>query len=139
AGSATEVASNSSILSLCSFSVDPEATYKDYLDNGGSPIGNCVKMLTPHTGTGLAITAKPDANIDQESFGGASCCLYCRCHIEHPGASGVCKYKGKFVQIPLVGVNDPIGFCIRNVVCAVCNMWQGYGCPCSSLREINLQ
>nr|WCC63085.1 orf1ab polyprotein [Bat Coronavirus RlYN16] len=139
AGSATEVASNSSILSLCSFSVDPEATYKDYLDNGGSPIGNCVKMLTPHTGTGLAITAKPDANIDQESFGGASCCLYCRCHIEHPGASGVCKYKGKFVQVPLVGVNDPIGFCIKNVVCAVCNMWQGYGCPCSSLREINLQ
>nr|URD31364.1 orf1ab polyprotein [Rousettus bat coronavirus] len=139
AGSATEVASNSSILSLCAFSVDPEATYKEYLDNGGSPIGNCVKMLTPHTGTGLAITAKPDANIEQESFGGASCCLYCRCHIEHPGASGVCKYKGKFVQIPQVGVNDPIGFCIRNVVCAVCNMWQGYGCPCASLREVNLQ
>nr|AVP25405.1 orf1ab polyprotein [Rousettus bat coronavirus HKU9] len=139
AGSATEVASNSSILSMCAFSVDPEATYKDYLDNGGSPIGNCVKMLTPHTGTGLAITAKPDANIEQESFGGASCCLYCRCHIEHPGASGVCKYKGKFVQIPLTGVSDPIGFCIKNVVCAVCNMWQGYGCPCASLREINLQ
>nr|QJX58377.1 orf1ab polyprotein [Coronavirus BtRt-BetaCoV/GX2018]QJX58382.1 orf1ab polyprotein [Coronavirus BtRt-BetaCoV/GX2018] len=139
AGSPTEVAGNSSILSMCAFSVDPEATYKDYLDNGGVPVGNCVKMLTPHTGTGLAITAKPDANIEQESFGGASCCLYCRCHIEHPDASGVCKYKGKFVQIPLVGVNDPIGFCIKNIVCSVCNMWQGYGCPCASLRDINLQ
>ncbi|URD31198.1 orf1ab polyprotein [Macroglossus bat coronavirus] len=138
AGSATEVASNSAILSLCAFSVDPEATYKDYLDNGGTPIGNCVKMLTTHTGTGLALTAKPDASIDQESFGGASCCIYCRCHIEHPGASGVCKFKGKFVQIPLCGVPDPVGFCIRNVICSVCNMWQGYGCPCASLREVSL-
>uniref|UniRef100_A0AB38ZDV9 ORF1a protein n=1 Tax=Eidolon bat coronavirus TaxID=2717680 RepID=A0AB38ZDV9_9NIDO len=139
AGSATEVTSNSSILSLCAFSVDPEATYKEYVDNGGAPIGNCVKMLTPHTGTGLAVTAKPDANMEQESFGGASCCLYCRCHIEHPGPNGVCKFKGKFVQLPLAGVQDPIGFCIRNVVCSVCNMWQGYGCPCASLREVNLQ
>ncbi|UJY53823.1 ORF1a [Pteropus rufus nobecovirus] len=139
AGSVTEVSTNASILSLCAFSVDPEVTYKEFVDNGGPPIGNCVKMLTPHTGTGLAISTKPDANMEQESFGGASCCIYCRCHIEHPTAGGVCKFKGKFVQIPIGGVSDPVGFCIRNTVCPVCGMWQGFGCPCASLREVNMQ
>lgn len=139
AGSVTEVSGNASILSLCAFSVDPEVTYKEYVDNGGVPIGNCVKMLTPHTGTGLAVSVKPDANMEQESFGGASCCIYCRCHIEHPSAGGVCKFKGKFVQIPIGGLSDPVGFCIRNTVCPVCGMWQGFGCPCASLREVSMQ
>lgn len=98
AGNATEVPANSTVLSFCAFAVDAAKAYKDYLASGGQPITNCVKMLCTHTGTGQAITVTPEANMDQESFGGASCCLYCRCHIDHPNPKGFCDLKGKYVE-----------------------------------------
>nr|UZH24830.1 ORF1a polyprotein [Sarbecovirus sp.] len=139
AGNATEVPANSTVLSFCAFAVDPAKAYKDYLASGGQPITNCVKMLCTHTGTGQAITVTPEANMDQESFGGASCCLYCRCHIDHPNPKGYCDLKGKYVQIPSICASDPVGFTIRNTVCTVCGMWKGYGCSCDQLRESVLQ
>ncbi|QVN46567.1 ORF1ab protein [Bat SARS-like coronavirus Khosta-1] len=139
AGNATEVPANSTVLSFCAFAVDPAKAYKDYLASGGQPITNCVKMLCTHTGTGQAITVTPEANMDQESFGGASCCLYCRCHIDHPNPKGFCDLKGKYVQIPTTCTNDPVGFTLRNTVCTVCGMWKGYGCSCDQLREPVLQ
>nr|QRN68089.1 replicase polyprotein 1ab [Betacoronavirus Erinaceus] len=135
AGSNTEYASNSSVLSLVNFAVDPSRAYIDYVNAGGAPLTNCVKMLTPKTGTGIAISVKPESNLDQETYGGASVCLYCRAHIEHPDVSGVCKFKGKFVQIPAQCTRDPVGFCLANVQCNVCQYWVGYGCNCDSLRE----
>nr|QGA70701.1 replicase polyprotein 1ab [Erinaceus hedgehog coronavirus HKU31] len=135
AGSNTELACNSSVLSLVNFAVDPAKAYTDYVNSGGTPLTNCVKMLTPKTGTGIAISVKPESTLDQETFGGASVCLYCRAHIEHPDVSGVCKYKGKFVQIPSQCIRDPVGFCLTNVQCNVCQYWVGYGCNCDSLRE----
>lgn len=96
-------------------------------------------MLCTHTGTGQAITVTPEANMDQESFGGASCCLYCRCHIDHPNPKGFCDLKGKYVQIPTTCANDPVGFTLKNTVCTVCGMWKGYGCSCDQLREPMLQ
>nr|WMT59352.1 ORF1ab polyprotein [Horseshoe bat sarbecovirus] len=139
AGNATEVPANSTVLSFCAFAVDPAKAYKDYLASGGQPITNCVKMLCTHTGTGQAITVTPEANMDQESFGGASCCLYCRCHIDHPNPKGFCDLKGKYVQIPTTCANDPVGFTLRNTVCTVCGMWKGYGCSCDQLREPMMQ
>nr|ASO66808.1 replicase polyprotein 1a [Sarbecovirus sp.] len=139
AGNATEVPANSTVLSFCAFAVDPAKAYKDYLSSGGQPITNCVKMLCTHTGTGQAITVTPEANMDQESFGGASCCLYCRCHIDHPNPKGFCDLKGKYVQIPTTCANDPVGFTLRNTVCTVCGMWKGYGCSCDQLREPMMQ
>ncbi|AAR14802.1 putative orf1ab polyprotein [SARS coronavirus PUMC01] len=139
AGNATEVPANSTVLSFCAFAVDPAKAYKDYLASGGQPITNCVKMLCTHTGTGQAITVTPEANMDQESFGGASCCLYCRCHIDHPNPKGFCDLKGKYVQIPTTCANDPVGFTLRNTVCTVCGMWKGYGCSCDQLREPLMQ
>nr|UFP05062.1 ORF1ab polyprotein [Severe acute respiratory syndrome-related coronavirus] len=139
AGNATEVPANSTVLSFCAFAVDAAKAYKDYLTSGGQPITNCVKMLCTHTGTGQAITVTPEANMDQESFGGASCCLYCRCHIDHPNPKGYCELKGKYVQIPTTCANDPVGFVLRNTVCTVCGMWKGYGCSCDQLREPLLQ
>ncbi|URD31388.1 orf1ab polyprotein [Hipposideros bat coronavirus] len=135
AGNNTEVASNSTVLSFCAFAVHPEKAYLDYVNNHGLPLSNCVKVLSPHTGSGVAISGKPEANADQESFGGASCCLYCRCHIDHPTTNGICKLKGKYVQIPLVSCSDPVGFILKNSVCNVCSMWRGYGCPCDAIRE----
>nr|BDD37175.1 ORF1ab [Sarbecovirus sp.] len=139
AGNATEVPANSTVLSFCAFAVDPAKAYKDYLASGGQPITNCVRMLCTHTGTGQAITVTPEANMDQESFGGASCCLYCRCHIDHPNPKGYCELKGKYVQIPTTCANDPVGFTLRNTVCTVCGMWKGYGCSCDQLREPMMQ
>nr|UET69429.1 ORF1ab polyprotein [Severe acute respiratory syndrome coronavirus 2]UFC70430.1 ORF1ab polyprotein [Severe acute respiratory syndrome coronavirus 2]UFD46939.1 ORF1ab polyprotein [Severe acute respiratory syndrome coronavirus 2] len=139
AGNATEVPANSTVLSFCAFAVDAAKAYKDYLASGGQPITNCVKMLCTHTGTGQAITVTPEANMDQESFGGASCCLYCRCHIDHPNPKGFCDLKGKYVQIPTTCANDPVGFTLKNTVCTVCGMWKGYGCSCDQLREPMLQ
>nr|AUM60023.1 ORF1ab polyprotein [Middle East respiratory syndrome-related coronavirus] len=138
AGSNTEFASNSSVLSLVNFTVDPQKAYIDFVNSGGTPLTNCVKMLTPKTGTGIAISVKPESNADQESYGGASVCLYCRAHIEHPDVSGVCKYKGKFVQIPTQCTRDPVGFCLTNTPCNVCQYWVGYGCNCDSLRQVAL-
>nr|AID16712.1 orf1ab polyprotein [Bat SARS-like coronavirus] len=139
AGNATEVPANSTVPSFCAFAVDPAKAYKDYLASGGLPITNCVKMLCTHTGTGQAITVTPEASMDQESFGGASCCLYCRCHIDHPNPKGFCDLKGKYVQIPTTCANDPVGFTLRNTVCTVCGMWKGYGCSCDQLREPMMQ
>nr|AQZ41330.1 1AB polyprotein [Middle East respiratory syndrome-related coronavirus] len=138
AGSNTEFASNSSVLSLVNFTVDPQKAYLDFVNAGGAPLTNCVKMLTPKTGTGIAISVKPESTADQETYGGASVCLYCRAHIEHPDVSGVCKYKGKFVQIPAQCVRDPVGFCLSNTPCNVCQYWIGYGCNCDSLRQAAL-
>nr|BBJ36007.1 ORF1a polyprotein [Bat coronavirus] len=138
AGSNTEFASNSSVLSLVTFTVDPKKAYMDFVNAGGAPLTNCVKMLTPKTGTGIAISVKPESNADQETYGGASVCLYCRAHIEHPDVSGVCKFKGRFVQIPSQCTRDPVGFCLTNDPCPLCQYWKGYGCNCDSLREAAL-
>nr|YP_009944348.1 nsp10 [Pipistrellus bat coronavirus HKU5]YP_009944363.1 nsp10 [Pipistrellus bat coronavirus HKU5] len=133
AGSNTEFAINSSVLSAVTFSVDPGKAYLDFVNAGGAPLTNCVKMLTPKTGTGIAVSVKPEANADQDTYGGASVCLYCRAHIEHPDVTGVCKFKGKFVQVPL-HIRDPVGFCLQNTPCNVCQFWIGHGCNCDALR-----
>nr|YP_009944319.1 nsp10 [Tylonycteris bat coronavirus HKU4]YP_009944334.1 nsp10 [Tylonycteris bat coronavirus HKU4] len=134
AGANTEFASNSTVLTLVAFAVDPAKAYLDYVGSGGTPLSNYVKMLAPKTGTGVAISVKPEATADQETYGGASVCLYCRAHIEHPDVSGVCKYKTRFVQIP-AHVRDPVGFLLKNVPCNVCQYWVGYGCNCDALRN----
>nr|WCC63726.1 ORF1ab polyprotein [Bat Coronavirus TpGX17] len=134
AGANTEFASNSTVLTLVAFAVDPAKAYLDYVGSGGTPLSNYVKMLAPKTGTGVAISVKPEATADQETYGGASVCLYCRAHIEHPDVSGVCKYKTRFVQIP-AHVRDPVGFLLKNVQCNVCQYWVGYGCNCDALRN----
>nr|CAC39112.1 replicase polyprotein 1ab [Avian infectious bronchitis virus (strain Beaudette CK)] len=137
-GHETEEVDAVGILSLCSFAVDPADTYCKYVAAGNQPLGNCVKMLTVHNGSGFAITSKPSPTPDQDSYGGASVCLYCRAHIAHPGSvgnlDGRCQFKGSFVQIPTTE-KDPVGFCLRNKVCTVCQCWIGYGCQCDSLRQ----
>nr|QDQ69197.1 polyprotein 1ab [Infectious bronchitis virus] len=137
-GHETEEVDAVGILSLCSFAVDPVDTYCKYVAAGNQPLGNCVKMLTVHNGSGFAITSKPSPTSDQDSYGGASVCLYCRAHIAHPGGAGNldgrCQFKGSFVQIPTTE-KDPVGFCLRNKVCTVCQCWIGYGCQCDSLRQ----
>nr|QLI34454.1 1a polyprotein [Infectious bronchitis virus] len=137
-GHETEEVDAVGILSLCSFAVDPADTYCKYVAAGNQPLGNCVKMLTVHNGSGFAITSKPSPTPDQDSYGGASVCLYCRAHIAHPGGAGNldgrCQFKGSFVQIPTTE-KDPVGFCLRNKVCTVCQCWVGYGCQCDSLRQ----
>nr|QIM61638.1 1a polyprotein [Avian coronavirus] len=137
-GHETEEVDAVGILSLCSFAVDPADTYCKYVAAGNQPLGNCVKMLTVHNGSGFAITSKPSPTPDQDSYGGASVCLYCRAHIAHPGGTGNldgrCQFKGSFVQIPTTE-KDPVGFCLRNKVCTVCQCWIGYGCQCDSLRQ----
>nr|AHB63494.1 replicase polyprotein [Bottlenose dolphin coronavirus HKU22] len=133
-GVSTESVENCGILSLCSFALDAKECYLEYIKEGGTPLSNCVKMLTLHTGSGAAVTVKPAPTPEQDSFGGASVCLYCRAHISHPGVYGVCQFKGKFVQIP-VEEKDPVGFCLRNKICTVCQMWIGFGCQCDSLRK----
>nr|WDR17877.1 ORF1ab [Hipposideros armiger Coronavirus] len=138
AGRPTELATNSRCLTFCAFAVDPEKAYFDFINSGGQPLSNCVRVLCTHTGTGRAITADPDATADQESYGGSSCCLYCRCHITHPSPNGLCKYKGKYVQIPNTCASDPVGFLLRNTVCNVCGCWCGYGCNCDTLRQPTL-
>nr|QLI34477.1 1a polyprotein [Infectious bronchitis virus] len=137
-GHETEEVDAVGILSLCSFAVDPADTYCKYVAAGNQPLGNCVKMLTVHNGSGFAITSKPSPTPDQDSYGGASVCLYCRAHIAHPGSAGNldgrCQFKGSFVQIPTTE-KDPVGFCLRNKVCTVCQCWVGYGCQCDALRQ----
>nr|QDQ69198.1 polyprotein 1a [Infectious bronchitis virus] len=137
-GHETEEVDAVGILSLCSFAVDPADTYCKYVAAGNQPLGNCVKMLTVHNGSGFAITSKPSPTSDQDSYGGASVCLYCRAHIAHPGGAGNldgrCQFKGSFVQIPTTE-KDPVGFCLRNKVCTVCQCWIGYGCQCDALRQ----
>nr|QRR19170.1 polyprotein 1a [Turkey coronavirus] len=137
-GHETEEVDAVGILSLCSFAVDPADTYCKYVAAGNQPLGNCVKMLTVHNGSGFAITSKPSPTPDQDSYGGASVCLYCRAHIAHPGGAGNldgrCQFKGSFVQIPTTE-KDPVGFCLRNKVCTVCQCWIGYGCQCDALRQ----
>nr|WBU87244.1 ORF1a [Infectious bronchitis virus] len=137
-GYETEEVDAVGILSLCSFAVDPADTYIKYVAAGNQPLGNCVKMLTVHNGSGFAITSKPSPTPDQDSYGGASVCLYCRAHIAHPGGAGNldgrCQFKGSFVQIPTTE-KDPVGFCLRNKVCTVCQCWIGHGCQCDSLRQ----
>ncbi len=137
-GYETEEVDAVGILSLCSFAVDPADTYCKYVAAGNQPLGNCVKMLTVHNGSGFAITSKPSPTSDQDSYGGASVCLYCRAHIAHPGGAGNldgrCLFKGSFVQIPTTE-KDPVGFCLRNKVCTVCQCWIGYGCQCDALRQ----
>nr|ANO81452.1 1a polyprotein [Infectious bronchitis virus] len=137
-GYETEEVDAVGILSLCSFAVDPADTYIKYVAAGNQPLGNCVKMLTVHNGSGFAITSRPSPTPDQDSYGGASVCLYCRAHIAHPGSAGNldgrCQFKGSFVQIPTTE-KDPVGFCLRNKVCTVCQCWIGHGCQCDSLRQ----
>uniref|UniRef100_A0AB38ZDM4 Replicase polyprotein 1ab n=25 Tax=Coronaviridae TaxID=11118 RepID=A0AB38ZDM4_9NIDO len=129
AGKQTESVANSSLLTLCSFAVDPAKCYLDAVKSGAKPVGNCVKMLSNGSGTGQAITVGVEANTNQDSFGGASVCLYCRAHVDHPSMDGFCQYKGRYVQIP-VGCADPIRFCLENQVCKVCHCWLNNGCAC---------
>nr|UUS54195.1 MAG: polyprotein [Bat coronavirus] len=136
AGKQTEHASNSSILTLCAFSTDPAKTYIDAVKSGQKPVGNCVKMLSNGSGNGMAVTNGVEATSNQDSYGGASVCLYCRAHVEHPAMDGICRYKGKYVQVP-IGTQDPIRYVLENTVCKVCGCWQANGCACdrSSLQS----
>nr|AMB66486.1 replicase 1a [Transmissible gastroenteritis virus] len=129
AGKPTEHPSNSSLLTLCAFAPDPAKAYVDAVKRGMQPVNNCVKMLSNGAGNGMAVTNGVEANTQQDSYGGASVCIYCRCHVEHPAIDGLCRYKGKFVQIP-TGTQDPIRFCIENEVCVVCGCWLNNGCMC---------
>nr|AKV62753.1 replicase 1a [Porcine respiratory coronavirus] len=129
AGKQTEHPSNSSLLTLCAFAPDPAKAYVDAVKRGMQPVNNCVKMLSNGAGNGMAVTNGVEANTQQDSYGGASVCIYCRCHVEHPAIDGLCRYKGKFVQIP-TGTQDPIRFCIENEVCVVCGCWLNNGCMC---------
>nr|WCC61817.1 ORF1ab polyprotein [Bat Coronavirus SkHI19] len=129
AGKQTEQATNSSLLTLCAFAVDPPKTYLDAVKSGHRPVGNCIKMLANGSGNGQAITNGVEASTNQDSYGGASVCLYCRAHVEHPDMDGFCKLRGKYVQVPL-GTLDPIRFVLENTVCKVCGCWQANGCTC---------
>lgn len=129
AGKQTELACNSSLLTLCAFAVDPAKAYVNAVKQGAKPVGNCVKMLANGSGNGQAVTNGVEANMNQDSYGGASVCIYCRAHVDHPAMDGACRFKGKYVQIP-IGVNDPIRFCIENEVCKVCGCWLNNGCSC---------
>ncbi|AEK25520.1 polyprotein orf1ab [Feline coronavirus UU54] len=129
AGKPTEHPSNSGLLTLCAFAPDPAKAYVDAVKKGVQPVTNCVKMLSNGAGNGMAITNGVEANTQQDSYGGASVCIYCRCHVEHPAIDGLCRYKGKFVQVP-TGTQDPIRFCIENEVCVVCGCWLNNGCMC---------
>ncbi len=135
AGKSTEVPENVNILSMCAFSVDPEKTYLDYVKSGQNPLKSCVKMLTDRTGNGMAITPRPEATYNQDSYGGASVCIYCRSYTAHPGYDGVCKLKGKFVQVPK-GTVDPVRFVIENEICPVCACWKQFGCTCNRSYQI---
>lgn len=112
AGKPTEHPSNSSLLTLCAFAPDPAKAYVDAVKRGMQPVNNCVKMLSNGAGNGMAVTNGVEANTQQDSYGGASVCIYCRCHVEHPAIDGMCRYKGKFVQIP-TGTQDPIRFVLK--------------------------
>lgn len=138
AGKQTELAANSALLTLCAFAVDPAKTYLDAVKSGSNPVGNCVKMLSNGAGNGQAITTGVEANTNQDSYGGASVCLYCRAHVEHPAMDGRCQYKGRYVQIPL-GCKDPIRFCLENKACSVCGCWTNNGCSCdrTSLQTVD--
>lgn len=129
AGKQTEQAINSSLLTLCAFAVDPAKTYIDAVKSGHKPVGNCVKMLATGSGNGQAVTNGVEASTNQDSYGGASVCLYCRAHVEHPSMDGFCRLKGKYVQVPL-GTVDPIRFVLENDVCKVCGCWLANGCTC---------
>nr|WCC62858.1 ORF1ab polyprotein [Bat Coronavirus MrJX20] len=129
AGKQTEQATNSSLLTMCAFAVDPAKTYIDAVRSGHKPVGNCVKMLSNGSGSGMAITNGVEANTSQESYGGASVCLYCRAHVEHPSMDGICRLRGKYVQVP-IGTIDPIRYVLENDVCKVCGCWQANGCAC---------
>nr|WCC62309.1 ORF1ab polyprotein [Bat Coronavirus PaGD16] len=138
AGKQTELASNSGLLTLCAFAVDPVKMYLDAVKSGTKPVGNCVKMLSNGAGSGQAITVGVEANTNQDSYGGASVCLYCRAHVEHPDMDGRCRFKGRYVQIPL-GCVDPIRFCLENKPCTVCGCWVNNGCTCdrTSLQTVD--
>nr|UUS54201.1 MAG: polyprotein [Bat coronavirus] len=138
AGKQTEMAGNSSLLTLCAFSPDPAKMYIDAVKSGTKPVGNCVKMLSNGAGNGQAITTGVESNTNQDSYGGASVCLYCRAYVEHPGMDGRCQYKGRYVQIP-IGCTDPIRFCLENKVCGVCGCWANNGCSCdrTSLQTVD--
>lgn len=99
-------------MTLCAFAPDPAKAYVDAVKRGMQPVNNCVKMLSNGAGNGMAVTNGVEANTQQDSYGGASVCIYCRCHVEHPAIDGMCRYKGKFVQIP-TGTQDPIRFVLK--------------------------
>ncbi|ADI80512.1 orf1ab polyprotein [Mink coronavirus strain WD1127] len=129
AGKQTEHPSNSSLLTLCAFAPEPAKAYVELVKKGMQPVNNCVKMLSNGSGNGMAITNGVEATPNQDSYGGASVCIYCRSHTAHPSIDGMCRFKGKFVQVP-AGTADPIRFCIENDICAVCACWLNNGCVC---------
>nr|WAB23833.1 MAG: ORF1a polyprotein is cleaved to yield the nonstructural proteins [Ferret coronavirus] len=129
AGKQTEHPSNSSLLTLCAFAPEPAKAYVELVKKGMQPVNNCVKMLSNGSGNGMAVTNGVEATPNQDSYGGASVCIYCRSHTAHPSLDGFCKFKGKFVQVP-AGTIDPIRFCIENEICAVCACWLNNGCAC---------
>ncbi|ASF90443.1 ORF1ab polyprotein [Suncus murinus coronavirus Xingguo-74] len=129
AGRPTEFPENSNLLSICAFAVDPAKAYLDAIKSGVKPLANCIKMLSNGSGNGQAVSYTVDAKTNQDSYGGASVCIYCRAYVEHPTVDGLCQFKGRFVQVPL-GTKDPVGFCIENSICSVCKCWIGHGCVC---------
>nr|ATP66737.1 ORF1ab polyprotein [Rodent coronavirus] len=129
AGKPTEYATDCQLLTLCAFAVDPKDAYLTSVRQGHKPLGNCIKMINNGSGNGLAITHRVEANTVQDSYGGASCCLYCRASVEHPGMNGICNLRGKYVQVP-TGTTDPVRFVLENEVCSVCSCWLGHGCVC---------
>ncbi|BAV31347.1 ORF1a polyprotein [Ferret coronavirus] len=129
AGKQTEHPSNSSLLTLCAFAPEPAKAYVELVKKGMQPVNNCVKMLSNGSGNGMAVTNGVEATPNQDSYGGASVCVYCRSHTAHPSLDGFCRFKGKFVQVP-TGTVDPIRFCIENEICAVCACWLNNGCVC---------
>nr|QOE77267.1 orf1ab polyprotein [Lucheng Rn rat coronavirus] len=129
AGKPTEYATDCQILTLCAFAVNPKDAYLTAVKQGHKPLSNCIKMINNGSGNGLAITPRVEANTVQDSYGGASCCLYCRASVEHPSMNGVCNLRGKYVQVP-TGTTDPVRFVLENEVCSVCSCWLGHGCVC---------
>ncbi|YP_010229072.1 ORF1a polyprotein [Magpie-robin coronavirus HKU18] len=128
-GTHVEYQENASLLTYLAFAVDPKAAYLKHLAEGGKPIQGCVQMIAA-MGPGFAVTIKPQPNEHQNSYGGASICLYCRAHIPHPGVDGRCPYKGRFVQIDKD--KEPVSFALTHEPCSSCQRWVAYDCTCGT-------
>ncbi|ACJ12061.1 orf1ab polyprotein [Munia coronavirus HKU13-3514] len=128
-GTHIEYQENASLLTYLAFAVDPKAAYLKHLADGGKPIQGCVQMVAA-MGPGFAVTIKPQPSEHQNSYGGASICLYCRAHIPHPGVDGRCPYKGRFVQIDKD--KEPVSFALTHEPCSSCQRWVAYDCTCGT-------
>lgn len=132
AGTPTELAVNSPLLTQVAFSHDPVATYLSLLKAGNKPLTGCILVKCSKLGNGRAVTMLPEATESQDSYGGASVCLSCRAYIEHE-----CGFKGKFVQIPK-HTSDPVGFVSTHQVCKGCGFWVNVNCSCGVPEQQSL-